>query len=357
MIACVLIPRLELSVAAGGLEALSGRAVAVAPQTSGAGGRAAIGETSGAAQAYGVQRGMPLAEALARCPELELVHADPVAVASAWERVLEGLESIGAEVESEGPGVACFTLDGLRGLHAGTDERVLAAARGALERPVRLAAAPTRFCAFAAALEARPRRISIVHGSAREHLHSRPVELLRARQATAPLVSTFERLGLTTLGELAALSRASLTDRFGIAGGLAHRLAAGEDDPPQPRTPPEPLLESIELPEVLDGAALEHALELLIDRLLARPHRRGRPLRGATLAARLLDGGSWRSSVIFREALADRHRMALVLSPRLRQLPGPASSLTLGVEGFGFPSGEQRALLEQAKRAAAGASA
>ncbi len=344
MVACVLIPRFELSVAAGGLETLAGRAVAIAPD----GGSGPIGEVSGAAQAFGVRSGMALGEALARCPALELLSADPIAVAAAWERTLRTLEGIGAGVEPQRPGLACFSLDGLRGLHGGSDELVLAAARRALDRPARLAAGPTRFCALAGALAARPRRTLIVHDGARAHLAPLPVALLRSRERTAPLVGTLERLGIATLGELAALSRASLTDRFGAAGGEAHRLACGEDDPPRPRRIETPLQESLELPEAAGGPALERALVVLIDRLLARPERRGRTLRAATLAARLIDGGSWRSGVTFREALAQPQRMRLALAPRLAALPSPASVLTLTAERFGPPTGEQRALLDQA---------
>jgi protein ImuB len=344
MVACVLIPRFELAVAAGGLEALAGRAVAIAPD----GGPGPIGEVSGAAQAFGVRSGMALGEALARCPQLELLSADPIAVAAAWERTLRTLEGIGAGVESQRPGLACFSLDGLRGLHGGSDALVLAAARRALDRPARLAAAPTRFCALAGALATRPRRTLIVHDGARAHLAPLPVALLRSRERTAPLVETLERLGIATLGELAALPRASLADRFGAAGGEGHRLACGEDDPPRPRRVETPLEESLELPEAAGGPALERALVVLIDRLLARPERRGRTLRAATLAARLIDGGSWRSGVTFREALAEPQRMRLVLAPRLVALPSPASLLTLAAERFGPPAGEQRALLDQA---------
>ncbi len=103
-------------------------------------------------------------------------------------------------------------------------------------------------------------------------------------------------------------------------------------------------MESLELPESASGLMLERALGLLIDRLLASPERRGRTLRAATLAARLIDGGSWRSSVTFREALAQPQRMRLALAPRLALLPSPASVLVLAGEGFGLPAGEQRAL-------------
>ena len=177
LVACVLIPRFELAVAAGGLEALAGRAVAIAPESA----AGTIGEVSGAAQAFGVRSGMALGEALARCPSLELIAADPVAVAAAWERTLGTLEGIGAGVDPQRPGLACFALDGLRGLHGGSDELVLAAARRALDRPARMAAAPTRFCALAAALATRPRRTTIVRGDARAHLAALPVALLRSR--------------------------------------------------------------------------------------------------------------------------------------------------------------------------------
>ena len=59
--------------------------------------------------------------------------------------------------------------------------------------------------------------------------------LLRSRERTAPLVPTLERLGIATLGELAALPRDAIADRFGAAGMEAHALARGEDDPPRAR--------------------------------------------------------------------------------------------------------------------------
>jgi hypothetical protein len=54
--------------------------------------------------------------------------------------------------------------------------------------------------------------------------------------------------------------------------------------------------------------------------------------------------------VTFREALAERERMRLVLAPRLAALPSPASLLTLAADRFGPPCGEQGALLDRAAR-------
>ncbi len=347
MIVCILLPRFELVVAVGGVEALAGRAVALAP-IGGAAGRQPIGEVSGAAQALGVRAGMALGEALARCPELELVSGDPIAVAGAWEQILRRLEGIGAAVESQRPGLVCFDAAGLRGLYGGSEELVIAAARRAVGGPARVGGGPTRFCALAAALATRPRRTAIVRDGPRRYLRGQPVSLLRSRPTTAPLVATLERLGVATLGELAAMTRAALADRFGAAGVEAHRLACGEDDPPRPRRAEELLSETLELYESASGPALEHALGVLIDRLLVRPERRGRTLRTVTLAAKLVGGGSWRESVAFREALADPRRMRLVLAPRLGRLPAPALVLALAAGQFGPAAGGQRSLIAPA---------
>src|SRR5580658_3737943 len=123
MVVCVHLPRFELVLAAGGAEALAGRALAVAPLLGAgspcSGGR--VGEVSGAAEACGVARGMVLGEALARCPDLILLPGDPAEVEEASEATLRALESIGAAVEPSRPGLAYFETDGLRGLH-GSDE-------------------------------------------------------------------------------------------------------------------------------------------------------------------------------------------------------------------------------------------
>jgi protein ImuB len=155
-----------------------------------------------------------------------------------------------------------------------------------------------------------------------------------------------ERFGVGTLGELAALPRAAVADRFGPAGLRAHDLAQGHDTPLRARAPLEALVETLDLPESASGVQLERALALLVDRLLARRERRGRTLRAVVLSARLVEGGTWRERVVFREALADPVRMRLALGARLALLPAPAESVRLAVERFGPPHAAGGALFE-----------
>jgi nucleotidyltransferase/DNA polymerase involved in DNA repair len=359
IIVCVLVPRLRLTVAVGSRDQLLGQPAALAPEP---GGVQQVGEVSLAAEAFGLHPGMRLGEALSRCPRLILVPPDPAGVAEVWERTVAGLESIGAAVEVGEPGCAYFDAHGLLRLYGGIGREALGAVLGAARRsitlPARFGVAPTRFAALAAAGQTRARRPLQVSGAereAREFLAPLPVALLRSRPELAALPEALERLGVSTLGQLAALPPAAAADRFGAAGVSAHRLAHGQDRPLRPRVPGESVRETLELPEAAGGQQLERALSLLIDRLLARRERDGRALRAVVLSAALVEqGGTWRQVVTFREALADPVRMRLVLTPRLALMPAPAQSLTLQVERFGHAVGDQRALLDDPAEVRAG---
>jgi protein ImuB len=364
MVACVLLPRFPLIAALGDRRELLAGPIALAPE---AGRRQVVGEVSAAAEAFGVSSGMAVGEALARCPEIRLVPPDPDGVRSLWREVLDRLEQIGASVESDRAGEAYFDADGLHGIHGGDLDGVLRATRRAVDRPgARIGAAPSRFAARAAALAARPRRrgaspgasalpfgavpsgsaVVVPAGSIRAFLAPLPVGLLRARPELEDLPETLERLGVRTLGDLAALPSSAMSERFGHAGLLALDLAQGRDTRLEPRKPPEPVAERLALPEAASGMQLERALEVLIARVLSRPERRGRALRSLAIAAKFVAGGTWRTRVTLRSASADPGRLRVTLAPRLAELPAPAESIALEVEAFGPPAHDQGRLVD-----------
>jgi protein ImuB len=252
---------------------------------------------------------------------------------------------------------------------------VLAAARRALGPGARFGAAPSRFAAYAAALQARPRRrargrssgvgfsgggplgggvstppgaVLVDRAAVRDFLVPLPVSLLRTRLELQPLPEVLEQLGIRTLGELAALPSQAVAERFGHPGLLALDLAQGRDTPLDPRRPSEPVSERLELPEAASGQQLERALELLVARVLTRRERRGRSLRALAVSARFVAGGTWRTAVTLRHASADPTRIRLALAPKLAELPAPAESLTVEVEAFGPPAQDQGRLLDEA---------
>jgi protein ImuB len=366
MVVCVLYPRFELLAGLGDRRELLAEPVALAPE---AGREQVVGEVSAAAEAFGLVRGMRLGEAMSRCPALRLIPPDPEGVRSLWNGVLDRLEAIGAGVESDRAGAAYFESAGLHGLHGGDLAGVLAEARRALGPGARFGAAPSRFAAHAAALQVRPRRrarqagapgrgalaaaplpsaIVVPERSVRDFLAPLPVALLRTRPELQALPDVFERLGIRTLGEVADLPSRAVAERFGHPGLLAHDLAQGRDIALDPRRPPEPVTERIDLPDAASGPQLERALELLVARVLARRERRGRSLRSLAISARFVAGGTWRTAVTLRRASADPERIMLALAPKLAELPAPAESLGLEVEAFGPPAQDQGRLLDEA---------
>jgi protein ImuB len=367
MVVCALIPRLSLRSALADREELLGRPVALAPEP---GGPQVIGETSGAAEAFGLRVGMRLGEALSRCPNLSLVAADPVRATAVWEQSLRRLEAIGAAVEAPGPGEAFFATAPLHGICGpksggsggrGVAEAVLARARRALGPPAKLGAGPNRLCAREAAARMRARRAAIVvsEGAAARLLAEMPVASLRGMlhrrgqgrgdaagglMAEATCIDSLERLGVLTLGELAALPADAISDRFGRVGLRALGLARGGEESLRPRRPGESVECRLELPEAASGPQLEHALGLLIDRLLAHKERAARTIRRLRLEARLAAGGGWYVEVAMRSASSSAERLRLALIPRLAELPGPATWLGLRAVELGPPAGEQRSL-------------
>jgi protein ImuB len=260
---------------------------------------------------------------------------DPVEAAERTEAMVRALEAIGAAVESTQVGEAFFAVGGLRGIHGGEVDGVVAAARQAAETaaeaPVRIATGPGRFAAFVAAV-GWPRPV--------------PVEALRGRlgvgeREAGEFLAALEQLGIETLRSFARLSADQAADRFGPLGLRALRLCRGGDEPLRPRVPHEELAERIELPEGTAGRQLDRALELLVDRLLAAPQRRGRTLLGVRLGALLSGGGSWSVEQGLGRPSASAAVLCRLLAPRLEALPGPAAELRLRALGLGPAASDQ----------------
>jgi hypothetical protein len=257
--------------------------------------------------------------------------ADPVEAIEATEATTRTLEELGAAVESEQAGEVFFAVDGLRGLYGGDSAGVLAAAQQAVGEEWRIATGRTRLDAFLAAGEWR-RPI--------------PVAALRTRlgvseREAGELIEALARLGIETLPAVARLSSDQVADRFGPLGLRALSLCRGEEEPLRPRIPHEELAEEIELPEGVAGRQLDRALELLVDRLLAAPQRKGRTLLGLRFGARLAGGGSWSVKQGLGRPSASSRVLRNVLAPRLEELPGPATTLRLRAVGLGPPARDQ----------------
>ena len=303
MIACLLIPGFQLRAALRERPRLALAPAALAPLP---GTEPLLGPVTAAAELAGVQPGMRLGEALAMCPQLVLVEQDPATVEQEWEGVLQRLEDSGFAVEPEEPGRVYFETKGVERLYGGLEaalERALASVGTAWDP--RAGAAQRRFAALAAASVARPGQALVVAaGQEEEFLAPLPLSLLpltadryaRARRARRPQAGGARG---AAGGSGRGAARPDGRRAWALARGGARRTRAR-------RRPPAELAETLEFPEAVGNElTLRRAFGSLLDRLLARPERAGRPFRKVALSARLVGGGSWRRTVTFRDPTAD----------------------------------------------------
>ncbi|HEY2430926.1 MAG TPA: DNA polymerase Y family protein [Acidimicrobiales bacterium] len=188
-----------------------------------------------AARAEGVRRGLRRREAQARSPELVIERHDPARDARAFEPIVMAIETFTPRVEISRPGACALPTRGPSRYFGGDDglaarirdavDAVLAGLPGAASAPevqcrVGIADGP-----FAAALAAR-RGLVVPPGSTPAFLAPLPIGLLDEPELTDLLL----RLGIRTLGALAALPPLDVTARFGPLGESAHARARGRDD-------------------------------------------------------------------------------------------------------------------------------
>jgi nucleotidyltransferase/DNA polymerase involved in DNA repair len=343
VIACLVIPGFELRVALRSRPGLAHTSAALAPPP---GKEPLLGPVTAAAEAAGVQSGMRLGEALATCPGLVLVEQDPAGVEREWEGVLRRLEDAGFAVEPVEAGTVVFETGGVERLYGGV-EAALAKALASVGTAwdPRAGAGQRRFVALAAASVARPGQAVIVEGKEEQaFLEPLPLSLL---PLPSDRYAELEGLGVRRLGELATLPGGAVRERLGQEGAQAWRLArGGERRRVRGRAPAVELAESLSFPEaVANELTLRRAFGALLDRLLARPERAGRPLRKVAVAGRLVGGGSWRRTATLREATAEPGRLRAALGPKLLEIPAPVTELRLEALELAEHTGNQLALV------------
>jgi protein ImuB len=227
------------------------------------------------ARAAGVTRGMRRREAEARCPEAVCVDADEANEARAFEVVARAVEVFTPRVVLERPGRCEFPTRGPSRYFGGDDELAaqiragVAAVLGPDGADVRVGIADG---AFVARLAARHSVVVPAGGSA-EYVAPWPVSVLDDDELAGLLV----RLGLPTLGAVAALAPEAVLARFGAQGRRIHELSRGIDPGPSVFvTPPPDLVERTDVdPPAERVDIVAFAAKELADRLLERCAERG----------------------------------------------------------------------------------
>jgi protein ImuB len=248
---------------------------------------------SAVARSHGVRRGLRRREAQARCPELVVLDRDRDRDARAFEPVVAAIEELAPGVEIVRPGLVALAAQGPVGWFGGEQaaaEKLVdqVAARTSVECQVGVADG-----LFAAVLAAR-RGLAVAPGDTPAFLAPLGVEELDREPDVdrSELVGLLRRLGLRSLGALAALDPEDVASRFGADAVLCHRLARGLDPrPPVRRRPSEELAVEIELDPPVDRVdAAAFAARGLAERLHRTLAGHGLSCTRLGVAARTVEG-------------------------------------------------------------------
>lgn len=191
--------------------------------------RGRVGACTAAARRTGVRRGMRKRDAQAGCPDLRLLDAAPDRDARAFEPVLAAVEDLRPGVAPLRPGLLALRSPGVfygGDAHAGAVVAEQVVGAGAWD--CRVGVADDLFTAEQAARRAAPQESEVVApGGSAAYLAALPVEVVDTQPDAGDLVSLLRRLGLRTLGDLAALPADAVHARFGAYGAWLHRAVSG----------------------------------------------------------------------------------------------------------------------------------
>lgn len=294
---------------------------------------------SAVARGRGVRIGMRRRHAQETCPDVVLLPSDPARDVRLFEPVVAATESVVHGVELARAGLLLLPAGGAARHHG--SEEVLAAL---------LVEAVAHGCGYealvgvgdgpgVAALAARTGTL-VPAGGARAFLgplvvgslvHVAPEGLAGSVTELAGLLA---RLGLRTLGDLAALPATDVRTRFGAVGAWAHRLASGADGraPNLRRLEPDVLVEQSLDPPVdrVEGTAFaaRRLAEALHETLVARGAGCGRLRITARTEAGQELVRTWRTDAALGGLAAAR------VTDRVRwQLEGWLSAAPVGASG------------------------
>ena len=195
------------------------------------------------ARAHGVRVGQRRRLAQSRMPSLRMLPHDPSQDERAFLPVLRLIEEHAPGVHLLRPGLAALRSRGISRYHGG-EEGAAAALRDILAEAgyaeTRIGVADGMFTAeLAARATTAERAWSVIPpGEARAFLAPLPLHVLGEPE----LADLLRRLGITTLGEFAALQTTAVRERFGEQGARLHALTRGADSRPLTPRPPDPQL-------------------------------------------------------------------------------------------------------------------
>jgi DNA polymerase IV len=334
---------------------LRGRPVVVG----GSGNRGVVAAANYEARAYGIHSAMPSTRARRLCPHAVFIHGDHAHYSEVSGRVMAVFRSFTPLVEPISLDEAFLDVTGARrsiGDGAAIAQRIRDEVRSGEGLTCSVGVAPSKMLAKLASEAAKPRAsltgpvegpgvLVVEPGEELAFLHPLPA---RALWGVGPAtLARLERLGVRTVGDIAALSESTLVARLGTAHGRhLSRLANGIDDRP---VVPDQAPKSIGHEETFpadhhDRGPLGREVVRMADAVAGRLRRHGLVGRTVTLKIRFGDFRTITRSTTATVALDEGPAIARAARALLDDVELAPGVRLLGVSVSGLVAGGARQL-------------
>ena len=327
---------------------LRGRPVIVGADPSG---RGVVSAASYEARRFGVHSAMPIGRAARLCPDAAFLPVDMDKYAAVSRQVMAILADFTPLLEPVSIDEAFLDVTGTEGLHgdgAAVARTIKSRVASALRLSASVGVAANKFVAKVASDLRKPDGLVVVApGTEADFLAPLPVSRLwGVGRVTA---AGLEAMGLSTIGQLAAVPAAYLEARFGPSGRSLQDLASGRDDRlVEPFAPPKSMgAEETFGHDHRDVERLTATLRGQAERIARELRAEGYAGRCVTLKLRFAD-----FSTLTRRHSDDPTQDGLVIYRRARALleriplRQPVRLIGLAVSSLGPPAAGQLPLLE-----------
>ncbi len=286
-----------------------------------------IDGASAAARAIGLRPGLPVGEAQARVPGLEIHPADPAREAAFLRRAASLCLRYAPLTAASPPDGVMIDATGCAHLFGG-EQRLLRAIAGGFEAigfDARAAIAGTPGAAHAVArfgTRADAAIAVVAPGGEAAALATLPVEALRLEPE---ICAALRRLGLDTVASLGAVPRGPLARRYGTTVMRRLDQALGRlDEPIGPAAPPRPVASRLGFVEpLLTADAFTIVIGRLLDEICGRLEAGSLGARRLELGFERVDGTEATIRVALARPVRDRAHLARLLADRLETVdPG-----------------------------------
>jgi DNA polymerase-4 len=251
--------------------------------------RGVVASASYEARSYGIRAGMPLTQAHRLCPQAIFLQGNFSRYYQASQRFMDILKDITPDIEPLGLDEAYLDVSGF-----GPAREIALQMKSRIKQELDLTAsvgiASCKVVAKVASDLSKPDGLlEVAPGEERSFLAPLPVGKLPGVGKKTKRI--LEEMGVTTIGQLAALPSSILKQTFGIVGEILHQYANGIDESKvEPSTQVKSISRETTFAEdTLDRSFLEATLRYLSEQVGAELREQDKQARCITLKLRYVD--------------------------------------------------------------------